>query len=228
MTIGVTLEILCDCVSCVSTQAANKALGLLIPRRIYTTSTIKRYIKWLLECYHRHTELLKWMSLFYLQQRVIFIMKWTWQDYFDGKVTNQCSSGNNNNTTLDTGGLGAPDNGDGRALCLYIDEGKDRKESEGDEEPPQDEAPDGGWGWIVAFGCFLIWVSLWVNVSVINVFPHCNVERKVVSCLWYDKDPSRHVFICFSLFLCSLPISFFIWLHFIHQCYVVIVNNHKS
>lgn len=30
---------------------------------------------------------------------------------------------------------------------------------EGEEEEEEDEAPDGGWGWVVTFGCFIIAVS---------------------------------------------------------------------
>ncbi|MPD06114.1 hypothetical protein E2C01_101903 [Portunus trituberculatus] len=48
----------------------------------------------------------------------------------------------------------ALEDGGGRLPYMYTEEGKDPKEGE-----EQDEVPDGGWGWVVAFGCFIVWVS---------------------------------------------------------------------
>lgn len=86
------------------------------------------------------------------------VMKWTLRRSREGRGTDQYSSSNDNGA-LDKGGTGAPEGGGGRPPLLYTIEAEAHKENGGEQGTPPEEGPDGGWGWVVAFGCFIVWVS---------------------------------------------------------------------
>ncbi|XP_063843218.1 monocarboxylate transporter 12-like [Scylla paramamosain] len=115
--------------------------------------------------------------------------------------------GEGDRNTTDKDKTGALKDGGGKLPYLYTEEGKDHKE--GEEE---DEAPDGGWGWVVAFGCFMVWAILGSASAIFGVlFAEFLTETRTSSTVTAWIHNLAFVLSCYCTFLLDPLVEEYGW-----------------
>ncbi|KAK8385804.1 hypothetical protein O3P69_016523 [Scylla paramamosain] len=115
--------------------------------------------------------------------------------------------GEGDRNTTDKDKTGALEDGGGKLPYLYTEEGKDHKE--GEEE---DEAPDGGWGWVVAFGCFMVWAILGSASAIFGVlFAEFLTETRTSSTVTAWIHNLAFVLSCYCTFLLDPLVEEYGW-----------------